>query len=275
METCKTSDIAIQPTSPSSSSGHDTDSSSGSVNHLPHYFWSHNPHNVLSTSYLIGTRAHTVVRLIFMAYFLVIFAWCLITQTAAMKVSLGYMTFWGFYICTAYFILIHFVRHSADHKRLWKVVYFFGEIAVTLEFIICPFFFAFIFSEFLHSAPAWDQILREVCLHLICPVCMWIEMVLSGLRFPMRHLWVVLGVVGVYTVNNLMWTKWILGSPVYTVMTWDSVKTLFYLTIAFTFGVAGYLVANWQARRKEQRAEVILMIAPNLSVNDFDDEQNA
>ena len=141
---------------------------------LGRYLWGKDPINSLSHTYFISSQVHKILRHIFMVFHILVLIWTAITIEKVYYMA-AYMTLWGFTICTVYFSLVNLVKHSHHSKKRWKFVYALGEIGATLEFLICPFFFIFLFPPMLKGQMTWDAILLQVCLHFLCPLFIWIE----------------------------------------------------------------------------------------------------
>jgi len=219
------------------------------------HLWGREPVNTLSHTYFTTPKTHEIIRYVSMAFHVPVFIWALFSLDKAYY-WFAYLTLWGFFTCMLYFILVHFVKQSHHSKKRWKFVYILGELGAVLEFLICPFFFLFLFPAFLKMdpAPSWQLILLQVLLHLVCPIFIWIETILNAIQFPKQHLWFVGFVCIVYPINNFLWSKYVMPKHyVYPVMDWKDYKTFLYIFGAIIMAFVGFYVGGKQHNAKKDR----------------------
>ncbi len=215
-------------------------------------FWGKDPINTLSRSYFISPEFHTKFRY-FSAFFhvaVLVWASCLTNNVFSF---FAFLTFWGFGIVTAYFCLVNFVKFSDSNTLGWKIVYVLGEIGATLEFLICPFFFVFLFPEMLQQGLSLQLALLNICLHLFCAVFIWIETICNAIQFSMKHFSIIIVFMVIYPINNFIWSEYIFKHPVYPVISWHDVASFIFMGIAIALGSAGYFVGNYQFNKKQQK----------------------
>jgi len=218
---------------------------------VSHYFWGPNPLNTLRLTYFTTPKVHSNLRVFFMLFHVAVWIWTALSIGVVYNMA-AYLTLWGFTICTLYFILVNCVNKSPDNSTAWKITYVLGELGATLEFLICPFFFAFLFPVFLTTSPPLDSVILQVCLHFFCPVFIWIDTILNGIAFPRNHVWFLVIVCVLYPPNNYAWTMaW--GKPVYPVMDWKTYMTYVYIAGAVVLGFVGFYVGILQYGKKKDK----------------------
>jgi len=145
------------------------------------------------------------------------------------------------------------VKLAHHSKKRWKAVYILGEIAATLEFIICPFFWAFLFPEMLKKDITFASIVLETSLHLLCPIFIWVEIFLTSIAFPKKHILFIFGICVIYLPVNYIYSTYIMDTAVYPVMDWKDYKTVIYIAIAIVMGVVGFYCGSLQHEKKKSR----------------------
>jgi len=215
-------------------------------------FWGSDPSNTLSRSYFISPELHAKFRYFSAIFHIAVLVWasCL---TESIFSFFAFLTFWGFGICTIYFCLVNFVKFSEPNTLGWKIVYVLGEIGATLEFLIFPFFFVFLFPDMLQQGLSFQLALLNICLHLFCAVFIWIETICNAIRFSKEHFKIMIALMVIYPINNFIWSEYIFKHPVYPVITWHDVASFIFIGIAIVLGSAGYFVGTYQFNRKQNK----------------------
>jgi len=216
------------------------------------YFWGPDPVNKLGHSYFASPKTHTILRYVFMAFHLLTVIWTFIDIQKWYWVF-GYLTLWGFFFCTIYFSLVNFVKHSHHSRKRWRFVYVLGEIAATMEIVICLAFWSVLFPYFLSKTPSIRFIILQTLLHLVCPIMIWIETFLNALEFPKRHMWFIIVVMIAYLPVNCIYTLYVIPDGVYFIMTWKDIRTPIFIAASALLAILAYYCGFWQHQKKKDR----------------------
>mmetsp|Transcript_16117 Transcript_16117/g.13653 ORF Transcript_16117/g.13653 Transcript_16117/m.13653 type:complete len:210 (+) Transcript_16117:152-781(+) len=161
----------------------------------------------------------------------------------------SYMTLWGVWACTLYFILIHSVSKGETHTFTWKLTYLLGEMGFCFEFLIVPFFWLVLYP-FLYGKEDWNFFVFNVFCHFVTGMCIFVEFYHTPFQFPTSHRIILIIIGVVYTLNNFLWTE-LNGHPVYPVITWKSLWTVFYLILSFVIALIGFEFGRWHYKKKK------------------------
>lgn len=218
------------------------------------------PKNTLNQSYYITPKTHQILRAIFFIFhfiLIVISFMSVPTKYIPSHAALfSYLTMWGLIACAAYFGLVNVVKNAPAEHFSWKFTYILGEIIATLEFLICPFFFIFIFPRMIGGQNIeMGEIILQVCVHFLCPLAVWVETLFNHATFSKRRIICPVIFAAVYGVNNVMWT--VLGKkPVYPLLDWVTVKSYELCIIAVVLMLIGYCCGNFQYRLKMRNQDM-------------------
>lgn len=166
---------------------------------------------------------------------------------------ISYLTDISVFTCNAYFILVHFSQNDPDSGKRWKYCFVIGEIAASFEFLVAPFYWAFLFSPGGHT---FMFMLKDLCVHFGCTVAIWVETLQNGISFPSSHRYIVIAAGLLYMVDNLLWSVY--NAPVYDVITWDNGSSYVYLGIAAVLMILGFEVGRLQYRKKSKKQETLI-----------------
>lgn len=165
----------------------------------------------------------------------------------------SYMTLWGVWICTAYFVFIHEASKKDKNSKLWKLVYILGELGFAFEFLIVPFFWGILFP-YIFGKETWAFFIFNCLSHGVTGICIFVEYYITPFKFPSSHRIILIIVGVVYLINNFLWTK-ISGEYVYIVITWESWWTLFFVVVSFVLALVGFEVGRWHYPKKKLHME--------------------
>ena len=233
------------------------------IQKLHNYLWeSPNPQCTLHLSHAISRPILSILRLIFMLYQVCL---TIIAPIFSQKpiYLIAYMTHWGCFFCTLYFICINIVlikiniqnNESRFFSIFWKFTHLLFEIASVLEFTIFIFFWLIIFPLTYHySFNNFHALFINISLHLFTPMCIFTEAGFNFIKYYQRHLWIILIIEFLYGVNNCAWT--LEKQQIYPLVTWKNLVS--YLVIAFGFGltVMGFFFGIKLHKLKEKYAVV-------------------
>jgi len=224
------------------------------------YFWAEVPHNVLHHPHKVSHTTLNVWRSLGTVFCLASTIWAFIEGIRQNNVVTlcAYLTIWGVWMCTLYFILIHFVKHAPHHSWSWRITYVIGEMAFCMEFLIAPFFWFILYPIFAANMKFY-MFVFNVFVHLICAIFIWGEVIMNHMKFPHSHRIILIIIAVVYVINNYIWSMWILDAPVYPPIDWVSAKSYGFLTLAFVIAFAGFEVGRYQAKNKQIAGHIPLV----------------
>jgi len=227
----------------------------GIASEISHGLFGPAPVNTLSHSYFVKPKTHKILRIAAMIFHLsFVVGACIYFTLSQIYNALGYMTYWGVLLGLIYFTLINFVYKSPSHTKLWRFTYILGEVAFAVEFLICMFICVFLFSILFANTSTWEYIIYEVVLHGLIIVFLWLEIAFNGMEFPKKHVWFLVIVLGLYGVTNYVYTEYLVGRPLYPIITWTNYITYLVFAGSFLVAMAGYFLGTWQYGAKKHRA---------------------
>jgi len=223
------------------------------IHNLHDYLWeNHTPTNQFKEAMYITPRALQIFRFIAMLLEITACIWAGFVSEATYVI---YMTIWGLTITAIYFTLATYCQasygdylgKSTNAVTLSKVTYVLCELAFSLEMVIGIVYWSLLFPYDKDSAhPEWYW-LFDAMLHAMTPIMILTENIFNGVKFYKRHALILTVVMVVYGGVNYAATE-IRGIPVYPIMTWTSITTLYYMIMStvmgYLFFAFGYCWSN-------------------------------
>ena len=222
------------------------------ITRLLRYFWTNQiPYNTLNHSTFIKPENLKRWRIISFLYNSGLLTTAFLVAPKVWT-PLKYLTIWGIIGCTTYFGLALKYQNSPHKSVGWKITYVLGEVVFSVESLIAPFFFFYIFPWMLKNRTLSKfDIFSQICLHFLAPLTIWIETLCNQMKFPKRHA----GFLGIfilaYSINNYFWTT-TTNKPIYPNLDWKSLKSLLVGLVSVGLLFFGYWVGNFQSSKKTQ-----------------------
>lgn len=241
---------------------------------LHDYLWpDHVTHYRLHISLYLTRKSLNLFRLAcFLLYFIpsTIYTWSI--GGLPFIEHFFFFTNWGQVGCMIYFALAFYSELKTDpknppkHGKLWKITHILFESCFAMEFTIALFFWAILAAPYFDSIKDEPDfgvlIFKNVLLHAVTPLTMWIEIAVNYIDFHWRHAYVFIPSVFIaYSMLNALGVL-ALDVPIYQpVIDWKSFKTPLLLSIGLVLGFVGFAVGWWVHKIKERKLGV-----PNLKI---------
>jgi len=182
-----------------------------------------------------------------------------------------YLTIWGMFMTTISVVLSMF--ESKDKKTepyylvsangmtsrkffsLWKWNIFMFELALSLEIVIAPYFWAFLWSAWDNSKTTEIETLNLSLCHSVSITILLLEFwLINAVPVLMRHFSVILGIIVLYMIENMAVTL-STGKAVYPGITWDSTSGILMPIGVFVICFIFYALLTCCSKQKMKRID--------------------
>lgn len=224
------------------------------MSRILNYLWEDVKTNPLAISTWGTPKSLQITRMTGLIFTTICTLWTIIPALDnQVYLVISYLTDIGVFSCNAYFILVHLAQKAPDDSKIWKFCFAIGEIAASFEFLIAPFYWAFLFSP---DGNTFMFMLKDLCVHFGCTVTIWVEMLQNGISFPPRHRIIIITAGVLYMIDNCLWS--LFNAPVYDVITWRNGSSFVYLGIAIVLAFLGFEFGRLQYRRKTRKGNTLI-----------------
>ena len=134
--------------------------------------------------------------------------------------------------------------------KYWIVLY---QLSLTMELLICPFFWIFLF-KIADAQPRFQHGLLWLGLrvdHSFPLICLLIDYCHNQIPFILRHISILCAVLLLYGALNIIITKTV--EPIYPPLSWDSVGSVMMGIVAFAAEVLIFLILHLTNKYKIRR----------------------
>ena len=202
------------------------------------------PEFTMFDSVLISKHALKIYRHFAFFLMIAIYLW---GSTKEIITGFRFLTRWGVFTVTVYFLLICLsyykykegkVTDNENPHALWKYAHIICEVAFALQILIPPFYWIFVYPT---DYPNHTTVgfLQTFSAHFVTALMIWIENAFNKVRFIPRHVVIICSFSVIYIIINFTATK-VMERPVYPNIRYDGISTLFTLIMAFAMGIGGF-----------------------------------
>jgi hypothetical protein len=202
-----------------------------------------------------------VVRFIELA--LLIFNWIILCcATKDFIAEFKYLTIWGMLVTLISVVLsFGFCKDAKEpvmigkpnsFLALWKWYIFFFELAISLEIVIAPYFWAFLWGAYTGKVASIEELNLVLC-HSVSIAILLLEFsMINALPIILKHYSAIFAIIVLYMIDNVIFVK-VTGKAVYPGITWDSVSGCLLPVAVFVVSIIFYIILSCLSKPKMTR----------------------